>query len=135
MTGTALVFLLAPGLLARVYTAEVEVLAIAVLLIPIAGVFQVFDGLQVVATAVLRGIGDTRVPLIVHVLGFWLVGFPVSLLMGFRLGGGPAGLWWGLVAGLGAVAVLLLIRVRHRFAGELQRIVIDEELIDAEIRL
>ena len=134
MTGTALFFMLTPGLLARVYTAEVEVLAIAVLLIPIAGVFQVFDGLQVVATAVLRGIGDTRVPLIVHVLGFWLVGLPVSLLMGFRLGGGPSGLWWGLVAGLGAVALLLLIRVRHRFAGELQRIVIDEKLIDGEVR-
>lgn len=127
MTGTAAFFLLAPGPLARIYTGEAGVLEVAVALIPVAGLFQVFDGLQVVATAVLRGVGDTRAPMVIHVAGFWLVGFPVSLLVGFRLGGGPVGLWWGLVAGLGAVALLLLGRVRRRFSGELTRLVIDEE--------
>lgn len=126
MGGTALLFLLSPGPLARIYTGEGEVLAVAVALIPVAGLFQVFDGLQVVATAVLRGVGDTRIPMLLHVLGFWLVGFPVSLIVGFGLGAGPVGLWWGLVAGLGAVALLLLVRVRHRFGRELRRLVLDE---------
>jgi MATE family multidrug resistance protein len=128
MTTTALVFLTVPGLLARVYTSDGEVLALAVMLIPIAGVFQVFDGLQVVGSAVLRGIGDTRAPMVIGVLGFWGVGFPVSLWVGFGLGAGAVGLWWGLVAGLGAVAALLLVRIRHRFGRELRRIVIEDEL-------
>jgi len=127
MVGTAVLFLTIPELLARAYTADAAVRAVAVLLIPVAGVFQVFDGLQVVGTAVLRGVGDTRVPMIFHVLGFWLVGLPVSLLIGFELGGGPEGLWWGLVAGLAAVSVLLLIRVRYRFARDLPRLVVTED--------
>ena len=127
MVGTAILFLTVPEVLARAYTADRAVQAIAVVLIPVAGVFQVFDGLQVVGTAVLRGVGDTRVPMIVHVLGFWLVGFPVSLVIGFRLGGGPEGLWWGLVAGLAAVAVLLLARIRYRFARDLPRLIVHED--------
>jgi multidrug resistance protein, MATE family len=104
----------------------VEVVALAALLLPVAGLFQVFDGLQVVATSVLRGIGDTRVPMALHVAGFWLVGVPVSLLFGFGLGRGPVGLWWGLAVGLGAVSALLIARVVRRFGGELTRLVIDE---------
>jgi MATE family multidrug resistance protein len=127
MTATALLFLTLPHLLARIYTDEVAVLALAVTLIPVAGIFQVVDGLQVVAAGVLRGIGDTKSPMIVNVLGFWLVGMPVSLYLGFRTPAGPVGLWWGLAAGLGAVSVLLLIRVRHRMGRDLQRIVIDDE--------
>ena len=120
----AAMFLLVPGPLARTYSSDAEVLRVAVSLLPIAGIFQVFDGLQVVATAVLRGAGDTRAPLVVNVLGFWMCGMPISLLLGFRLGTGPVGLWWGLVAGLAAVALFLLARVRHRFGGELKRLVL-----------
>ena len=72
-----------------------RVVTVAVSLIPIAGVFQVFDGLQVVAAGVLRGAGDTRAALIANLLGFWLVGTPVSLLLGFTAGLGVVGLWWG----------------------------------------
>lgn len=125
MTGTALLFLLAPEPLARVYSRDAPVLAVAAALIPVAGVFQVFDGLQVVATAVLRGVGDTRIPMILHVAGFWMVGLPISLWLAFGLGAGPVGLWWGLVAGLAAVAVLLLLRVRVRFSRELRKLDIE----------
>jgi multidrug resistance protein, MATE family len=125
MTTTAALFLSGPGLLARLYTTDAGVMALAALLIPIAGVFQVFDGLQVVGAGILRGIGDTRAPLVVSILGFWLIGLPISIYLGFHTGAGPVGLWWGLVAGLAAVAAFLLLRIRNRMGRELRRLVIE----------
>lgn len=127
MTLTAVTFLSIPHLFARVYTSQREVVELAVLLIPIAGLFQIFDGLQVVSSGVLRGVGDTRSPMVVSLVGFWLIGMPVSLVMAFWWGAGPIGLWWGLVAGLGAVAVFLLVRVGVRFGRDLRRILIDDD--------
>jgi MATE family multidrug resistance protein len=127
MTLTAALFLLFPETLALVYSDEAEVVALAALLIPLAGVFQVFDGLQVVSSGVLRGVGDTRSPMIVNLLGFWCLGIPVSLWLGFWTPAGPVGLWWGLVVGLAAVAVFLLFRIRSHMGTDLRRIVIDEE--------
>lgn len=125
MVLTALLFIGMPGMLARAYTSVEGVVLLAATLIPIAGFFQVFDGLQVVAAGVLRGAGDTRVPLVVNILGFWLVGLPTSLVLGFRLGFGPQGLWWGLVAGLFAVAVFLLARVAFKLRGEIERVEVE----------
>lgn len=122
MVLTALLFLLLPGPLARLYTDVPEVLGVAAVLIPLAGVFQVFDGVQIAAIGILRGLGDTRTPMIVNVLGFWLVGLPVSLYLGLRAGYGPAGLWWGLVVGLAAVAVVLVLRVRIGMARGADRL-------------
>ena len=126
MCVSAATFLLAPTLLARAYTTDAAVVALAATLIPIAGVFQVADGLQAVAAGVLRGAADTRAPLVLNLLGFWLVGMPVSLVLAYRTDAGPRGLWWGLVAGLGAVALLLLARTRRRLGGTLRRVVIDD---------
>ena len=95
MTFAAALLLSAPELLARVFTDDVPVLKLAALLIPIAGIFQVFDGLQVVAAGVLRGVGDTRVPMLLNLVGFWLVGLPVSYGLGFVVEVGPAGIWSG----------------------------------------
>jgi MATE family multidrug resistance protein len=125
MTLTALLFIATPTLLARAYTSVEDVLVLAVTLIPIAGFFQICDGLQVVAAGVLRGAGDTRAPLVVNIIGFWLIGLPTSLVLGFTLGFGPQGLWWGLVAGLTAVSVFLLIRVSWRLKGEIARVSVD----------
>lgn len=122
---SALVFLLVPATLAGFYTRDAAVIAVAATLIPLAGLFQVFDGMQVVGSGVLRGLGDTRAPMLVNLLGFWLLGLPVSIGLGFRTGLGPRGLWWGLVVGLGAVAAILVLRVRRRFSRELRRVVID----------
>jgi MATE family multidrug resistance protein len=127
MSATAVIFLLLPRLLAGLYTNDGAVLAVAAGLIPIAGVFQVFDGLQAVSGGILRGLGDTRAPMLINVLGFWLFGMPVSIYLGFAAGLGPRGLWWGFVAGLGAVAVLLLLRVRVRLRRDLRRLVVDRE--------
>ncbi|NOT33221.1 MAG: MATE family efflux transporter [Candidatus Eisenbacteria bacterium] len=121
----ALVLLAIPGHFAALYTSVPGIVALASTLIPIAGVFQIFDGLQVVASGVLRGAGDTRAALISNVLGFWLIGIPVSLWLGFGLGGGVVGLWWGFVAGLFAVALFLVLRVRFRLAGEIARLNVD----------
>jgi multidrug resistance protein, MATE family len=124
---SALAFRLFPGALARAYTGDATVVALAATLIPIAGVFQVFDGVQAVAAGVLRGIGDTHAPAIINVVGFWLIGLPVSWWLAFREGGGAVGLWWGIVVGLGAVALILLARVRVRLGRTMRRIVIDAD--------
>jgi MATE family multidrug resistance protein len=125
MTLAAAVFLILPDPLASAYTSDQDVRLLAAVLIPIAGLFQVFDGLQVVSAGVLRGLGDTRAPMVVNLLGFWLIGIPVSYGVGFGLGLGAPGLWWGLVAGLGAVAALLLLRIAHRLSRPVARVRVD----------
>jgi MATE family multidrug resistance protein len=126
MLCTAALFISMPEPLARLYSSDAMVLALAALLLPLAGLFQVFDGLQVFAIGLLRGLGETRVPLIVNVIGFWCIGIPVSLWLGFGLGYGAVGLWWGLVVGLVVVAVFLIVRVRRRETYDLTRVIIDE---------
>jgi MATE family multidrug resistance protein len=128
MCASALAFRLFPGALARAYTGDVAVVALAATLIPIAGVFQVFDGIQAVAAGVLRGIGDTHAPAVINVVGFWLIGLTVSWALAFRMGGGAVGLWWGIVVGLAAVALILLGRVRVRLGRSMRRVIIDEAL-------
>jgi multidrug resistance protein, MATE family len=118
-------FLSVPEQLARLYSRDPGVVAVASALIPIAGVFQVFDGTQVVAGGVLRGLGDTRAPMIANFLGYWVVAIPLSAYLGFYLRLGPAGLWWGLVVGLGLVGTSLLVRVTRRLARQQPRVVID----------
>jgi MATE family multidrug resistance protein len=127
MALAALAFLLVPGVFASLYSRDAGVLALAGVLIPIAGVFQVFDGVHVVSAGVLRGVADTRYPMAAGLVGFWLLGLPISLALGFGAGLGPAGLWWGLAAGLAVVAVLLVSRVRSRLRREVLRVVIDRD--------
>ena len=127
MALSACVLLALPGMFASAYTSVPGVVAVAALLIPIAGVFQVFDGLQVVSAGVLRGAGDTRAPLVSNVLGFWLVGMPVSLWLGFKGGLGVVGLWWGFVAGLAVVAAFLVLRVRELLSRPVARITVEGE--------
>lgn len=129
---TALTFLLLPGPLARVYTGAPEVLVVAITLIPLAGAFQVFDGIQVTSIGILRGLGDTRTPMLTGILGFWLLGLPVSLLLAFKFGFGAPGLWWGLVLGLIVVAQFLLARVRWKLRQPLRRVQIEHS---AEFRV
>jgi MATE family multidrug resistance protein len=131
MSLSAIVFLTIPGVLAGLYTSDVSVLTVAVALLPIAGLFQVFDGIQVVGAGVLRGAGDTRAPAIISFLGFWLIGMPVSIYLGLYTPLRAVGLWWGFVFGLAAVASFLLVRIRHRFSRELRRLTIEEQHLPA----
>jgi len=114
-----------PKLLARAYTSDATVQAIATTLIPLAGVFQVFDGTQVVSIGILRGTGDTRTPLVVNVVGYWLIGLPLAAYLGLGTALGPQGFWWGLVVGLAVVALILVARVRARLRGRLERLVVE----------
>jgi MATE family multidrug resistance protein len=125
MVGAALFFLLFPKKLAGLYSTDPRVVAIAGSLIVLGGFFAVFDGLQAVCIGILRGIGDTRAPVAISMVGYWLIGMPVSVVLGFPLGLGPDGLWWGLVIGLAVTAAVLLIRVQVRLRSALRRIVID----------
>jgi len=125
MSMTAVLFLSIPGPLAALYSNVDGVLSLALLLIPIAGVFQIFDGIQVVSAGILRGMGDTRAPMLVNIAGFWLCGLPVSLHLAFVRDYGPQGLWWGLVVGLGAVAFFLVLRIISRLKGELVRVQVE----------
>ena len=130
MAASALVFMALPGVLAGIYTSDPGVASIAAALIPIAAIFQLFDGWQVVSIGVLRGVGDTRTPMIVNVLGFWLLGIPISIWLGFRTELGPRGLWLGLVAGLVVVGIVLLARVRGRLQRQLRRVHVDDHTGD-----
>lgn len=125
MVGTAALFLGIPQTLARLYSPDAAVVALTVGLLPIAGLFQISDGIQVVSAAVLRGVGDTRIPMLINLLGFWGVGLPFGAWLAFGVGLEARGVWWGLATGLTMVALLLLWRVRSRFGKDLRRLVID----------
>jgi MATE family multidrug resistance protein len=107
MTFSAIVFMAVPHLLVRIFTTDERVIAVGVQLVRIAAAFQIFDGVQAVATGALRGAGDLRLPFLANVFAHWFVGFPSAMVLGFTLGYGARGLWWGLTAGLVFVSVLL----------------------------
>jgi multidrug resistance protein, MATE family len=109
MTLVGIVFILAPTPLLRVFTSDPRLLEIGVRLLAIAAAFQLFDGTQAVATGVLRGIGDTRTPMVMNVLGHWVFGVPTGYALCFWAGWGVAGLWVGLCIGLIFVAVVLTL--------------------------
>ena len=83
-------------------------------LLMVAAVFQLFDGLQAVATGVLRGLGDTRTPMIWNLAGHWFVGLPLGYVLCFTVGIGVIGLWWGLSTGLIICGVSLVVAWSRR---------------------
>jgi MATE family multidrug resistance protein len=117
----ALLFALVPEMLARLYTSDRQVIAVAALLLPVGAVFQVFDGIQVVGAGILRGAADTTFPAGLAFLGFWVLGLPAGWYLAFPGGHGAAGLWWGMTVGLAAVSVLLVARIAQRFRGTIGR--------------
>jgi MATE family multidrug resistance protein len=104
----ALVFLTVPRLLIGAFTSDPRVLAVGASLLGIAAVFQLFDGIQGVATGVLRGLGDTRTPMLWNLAGHWFIGLPLCYTLCFTFGYGVRGLWWGLSSGLIICGVALL---------------------------
>ncbi|HEX4495358.1 MAG TPA: MATE family efflux transporter [Thermoanaerobaculia bacterium] len=122
MAGFAIVFATLPGALGHLYTADPAVIAVVIALLPIAAVFQVFDGLQVVASGVLRGAADTTFPAAMALIGYWAIALPVGWFLAFHAGLGARGLWWGFVVGLMTVAILLLLRIAARFRGPIARV-------------
>ena len=87
-----------------------EVVKYAALLLAVAAIFQIADGLQALAAGALRGLKDTRAPMLIAMFGFWIIGFPVSVMLGFWFDLEGVGVWSGLAAGLIVVAGFLLVR-------------------------
>ena len=96
------------------------ILRIGVGLLGMAALFQLADGAQVIALGLLRGLQDTRVPLVMAAISYWGVGVPVALIAGFSAGLGGIGIWMGLVCGLAMAAVLLHIRFWNHTAPTVQ---------------
>ena len=119
MSATALLFVAAPRALIGLFSPGAAVVALGASLLLIAAVFQLFDGLQAVATGVLRGLGDTRSAMIVNFVGHWLLGLPIGYALCFTFGLGVAGLWIGLSTGL-IVCGVVLTWVWHRRIGRYQ---------------
>jgi MATE family multidrug resistance protein len=106
MTATALIMLTLPDLIVIMYTKDAEVREIAIKLLFYAAIFQISDGLQVGGLGALRGLKDTRVPTLVNIVAYWMVGIPIGYLLGVHLHWGPEGLWIGLILGLTVAAFL-----------------------------
>ncbi len=102
------IFFLVPGYIVRVYTPDPVVLHEAAVLLYVAAFFQLFDGMQTVATGALRGAGDTRTPMICHLILYWGVGLPLGAYLCFRLRWGAPGLWTGLCVALILIGSTLL---------------------------
>lgn len=99
-----------PEAIVGVYSPPPEVAALAVSFLGIAAIFQFVDATQAIGVGVLRGLADTRISLAAVVFGYAVIGLPVGYILAFVVADNPAGLWWGLVAGLSTVAVLLITR-------------------------
>ncbi|MCX5514569.1 MATE family efflux transporter [Kaistia algarum] len=119
MSCTAITIFLAPGFLIGIFVdrsdpGNAEVVALAVSFLGIAALFQVFDGAQVIGGGMLRGLHDTRVPMLYAALGFWGIGVATSVVLGFGFKLGGIGIWIGLACGLASVSMLLLQRWLRR---------------------
>lgn len=99
-----------PGAIVAMYTSDPAVTALAVRLLFFAAIFQISDGVQICAAGCLRGYKDTRVPMIINVLAYWLVGLTLGYYLTFNAALGPSGMWIGMIAGLSVAAILLTSR-------------------------
>jgi len=117
MSTMSVVLLVFPRIIARIYTADETVIHSATTLLVAGAAFQLFDGVQTVATGALRGSGDTRTPMLCHFSAYWLIGLPLGAWLCFRRHWGALGLWVGLSLSLILIGILLLLfwrrRVRH----------------------
>lgn len=114
MALAGLTFVVLPRAIVGAFTHDAAVIGVGVRLLLVAAAFQLFDGLQVVATGIMRGLGDTRTPMVCNLVGHWGLGLPVGYALCFGAELGVVGLWMGLSAGLIAVgAVLVALWARH----------------------
>jgi len=107
---SATIIVLFPEQIVRLYTADPEVIALGASLLLFGAIFQLSDGVQVAAAGALRGMKDTRIPMVYSVLAYWMIGMSVGWWLTFRAGWGPAGMWVGILSGLSVAAVLLTAR-------------------------
>jgi MATE family multidrug resistance protein len=99
-----------PEFIAGIYTDDREVKTMAVSLLAMAAVFQISDGLQVSGSGALRGLKDTKTPMVMTFIAYWIIGLPLGYFLGISLGGGPRAMWIGFICALTAAAFLLNAR-------------------------
>ena len=109
MGSAGVVLAAAPRVILRMYTDEAAVIATGTVLLRLAALFQLFDGFQVVSMGALRGLGDTRSPMLAHLVGYWAIGMPVTYVLCFRLRWGAEGIWTGLSAALILIGLGLVV--------------------------
>ncbi len=119
MSAMAVLFWVLPREIVGLYLdlgdpANMAVIEVAISLILVAAVFQIFDGAQVIGIAILRAVNDTRTPMMFAALGFWGIGFCTSVALGFQFELGAVGIWIGLALGLASVSVMTLMRFQGR---------------------
>ena len=114
MTCSGLVFVSIPTWIARLFSPDPVVIRTGARLLLVAAAFQLFDGLQTVATGALRGAGDTKTPMLANFVAYWLIGLPVGYLLCFKSGWGAVGVWIGLCAGLMMIGSGLLLAWHKR---------------------
>jgi len=110
MSFTAVVFIMGKNFLPTLYIDDVQVIRQAAVLLIVAGLFQLSDGIQVIGLGALRGMSDVRIPTLITLIAYWIVGLPLGYLLGFIFDLGAMGVWIGLLAGLSMAALLLFIR-------------------------
>jgi len=122
MAGAATAMFLAPELIVSCYTRDASVRLVAARLLGVAALFQIFDGLQVAGAGALRGLKDTKVPMLITTMAYWAVGLPLGAWLGLGTGLGAAGFWYGFCAGLAFAAAALNWRfhkeILRRIEGE-----------------
>jgi MATE family multidrug resistance protein len=118
---SALVLVAGHDAIASIYTADQAVAALAASLLLFAAAFQFPDGIQVLSAGALRGLKDTRVPMLLAAFAYWAVGMTLGATLGLGMGMGPRGMWIGLIAGLLVAALLMGSRFLHTTAGLLPR--------------
>jgi MATE family multidrug resistance protein len=113
MTCASAALLIFPYNIARMYTPATDVIRATTFLLAAGAAFQLFDGIQTVATGALRGAGDTRTPMLCHLIAYWIIGLPLGYWLCFSLGWGAFGLWAGLSLALILIGVVLLMTWRR----------------------
>ena len=124
MGGAGLALAVAPGWIVRIYTRDAAVIRVGAVLLQIAALFQLFDGFQVVATGALRGLGDTRSPMLAHLAGYWAIGMPVVYVLCFPYAWGASGIWAGLSAALILIGIALVWVWRMRLHQNAHRMLV-----------
>ncbi len=118
MSCMGLVFVLFPRPIARIFSPDPVVIRVGARLLLVAAAFQLFDGVQTVATGSLRGSGDTRTPMWANLVAYWFIGLPAGAVLCFHFGLGALGIWIGLCAGLVMIGSVLLrtwhVRLRSK---------------------